>query len=74
MTSHNAPDMNTLSEIKDLIEKVSMIEGDLADNEREIFGELQKKYAGPCEIGFEDKILLEVMLRNITVRRDLGML
>ncbi|MBT4888835.1 MAG: hypothetical protein HON65_04720 [Rhodospirillales bacterium] len=67
-------DMDTLSEIKGLIEKVAIMKDNLADNERELFDQLQQKYAEPCEIGFDDKVLLEVMLRNITVRKDLGML
>ncbi len=66
------PDLKTLVAIKDLIDKVAKVEADLADNERALFHELRDKYASEVAIGFDDKVLLEVMLRNITVRRDTG--
>ncbi len=66
------PDLKTLIEIKDLIDKVAKVEHDLAENERVLFHELRDKYANEVSIGFEDKVLLEVMLRNITVRRNKG--
>ncbi len=73
MSNQGFPDLKTLVEIKDLIDKVGLIEADLADNERTLFHELRDKYATEVQIGFEDKVLLEVMLRNVTVRRDTGM-
>ena len=70
--------IDTLSEIIELIEKLTPLADSLAENEKEIFEELHQKYTPPngkaVKIGFDDKILLEVMLRNITVRKDLGML
>lgn len=66
------PDLKTLVEIKDLLDKVAKVEDSLADNERTLFHELRDKYQSEVSIGFEDKVLLEVMLRNITVRRDTG--
>ena len=63
-------DLATRIEIEDLIEKATRIEDKLADNEKEILGELRQKYAGPCEVGFEDKTLLQVLLRNVAVRKD----
>lgn len=70
--SEQLPDLKTLVEIKDLIDKVEKVEEALADNERALFHELRDKYQSEIAIGFEDKVLLEVMLRNITVRRDNG--
>ena len=67
------PNLKTLVEIKDLIDRVANLEVDLADNERALFHELRDKYASEVAIGFDDKVLLEVMLRNITIRRDTGM-
>jgi len=67
------PDLKTLVEIKDLIDKVAAVEEHLADNERALFLELRDKYASEVAIGFEDKVLLDVMLRNITIRRDITM-
>lgn len=72
MTDVTDPGMSPLDEITDLIDKVARIEHRLADNEKAIFHDLRDKYAGPCEIGFEDKTLLEVLLRNVTVREDKG--
>jgi len=65
-------DLATLIEIQDLIEKATKIENKLADNEKEILNDLREKYAGPCEVGFEDKTLLEVLLRNVAIRQDKG--
>ncbi len=67
------PDLKTLVAIKDLIDEVAKVEADLTDNERALFHELRDKHASEVAIGFDDKVLLEVMLRNITVRRDTGM-
>lgn len=67
------PDLKTLVEIKNLIDRVAKVEDKLADNERTLFHELRDKYASEVAIGYEDKVLLEVMLRNITVRRETGM-
>lgn len=67
------PDLKTLVEIKDLIDHVAKVEDRLAENERALFHELRDKYASEVAIGFEDKVLLEVMLRNVTVRHDTGM-
>ena len=65
-------DLATMIEIQDLIEKATRIENRLAPNEKEILQQLRDKYAGPCEIGFEDKTLLEVLLRNVAVRQKKG--
>lgn len=65
--------MDQLSEIKNLIGQLTMIEDKLNDNERELFQELRQKHEDTSTIGFDDKILLEVMLRNINIRRDKGM-
>ncbi len=67
------PDLKTLVEIKNLIDQVAKVEDMLADNERTLFHELRDKYATEVAIGYEDKVLLEVMLRNITVRHGIGM-
>jgi len=70
--SSGFPDLKTLVEIKDLIDKVSKVEDVLAENELILFHELREKYQNEVSIGFEDKVLLEVMLRNIAIRRDTG--
>ncbi len=65
--------LEQLSKIKDLIEQISIIEDQLNDSERAIFEELRQKHAETSAIGFDDKILLEVMLRNINIRRHTDM-
>ena len=58
-------------EIKSLLEKVEKILPRLGDNEREIYEEMQNRFATFTTAQFEDKTLLEVMLRNVTVRQEL---
>ncbi len=72
MANQGFPDLKTLVEIKNLIDKVALIEEYLADAEKTLFHELRDKYASEVSIGFEDKILLEVMLRNVTIRKDMN--
>lgn len=71
MTDATDP-MAALDEIRALLDRVGEIESQLADNEREMYLALRGKYADACEIGFEDKLLLEVMLRNVGVREQKG--
>ncbi len=71
MSKSGFPDLKTLVEIRNLIDKVAQVEDQLADNERAVFHELRETYSKEASIGFEDKVLLEVMLRNITIRKDL---
>lgn len=59
-------------EIKSLLEKVERVADRLADNERDVYDELRTRYATFTTAQFEDKTLLEVMLRNVTVRQDLS--
>ena len=59
-------------EIKSLLEKVERVADRLADNERAVFHEMTARYASFTTVEFEDKTLLEVMLRNVTVRQDLS--
>ena len=59
-------------EIKSLLEKVGRVADRLAENERALFDEMTARYATFTTAEFEDKTLLEVMLRNVTVRQDLS--
>jgi len=71
--AENAQDaMAPLDAIRELLDRVAVVEDHLADVEKSLFHELRDKYAGPCDIGYEDRVLLEVMLRNVTVRQDKG--
>ena len=71
MSETGFPDLKTLVDIKNLIDQVALIEDQLADAEKNLYHELRDKYASEVAIGFEDKVLLEVMLRNVTIRRDM---
>ena len=65
-------EINELAEIKNLIERVKIVQHALAKNERDLFIKLREKYLSEVNIDFEDKALLEIMLRNITIRREAG--
>ena len=41
-------------------------------NEYEMYSHIKEKYEKESEGTFDDKICLEVMLRNITIRKDLA--
>jgi hypothetical protein len=71
MADQSFPDLTILVEIKNLIDKVALVEDQLADAEKALFIELRDKYNSEVSIGFEDKVLLEVMLRNVTIRKDM---
>ncbi|MHC8508088.1 MAG: hypothetical protein ACYYKD_01620 [Rhodospirillales bacterium] len=59
-------------EVKSLIEKAGRVRENLTENERGALEELETRYAVFTAPGFEDKTLLEVMLRNVTVRGRMG--
>jgi|GEM_PF-1813910 len=58
-------------EIKSLLEKVEKIRPHLGDNECDILDDMQIRFASFTTPEFEDKTLLEVMLRNVTIRQEL---
>lgn len=72
MSRQGFPDLKTLAEIKGLIDKVAVVADQLADNERTVYEDLRDRYTNEVSIGFEDKRLLEVMLRNIMIRKEMS--
>ena len=62
-------DMAQFVEVKQLLEQVERIESKLTSNEREMFRSLLSKYDEPGHIDFDDRICLEVILRNVEVRK-----
>lgn len=66
-------DMARFAEVTRLLEELAPRESELSPNEREMYHGLKAKYAEPGETSFDDKICLEVMLRNIEVRRRHGL-
>jgi hypothetical protein len=57
-----------IAAIRRLLAEVERAAPRLAPNERALYLELKRKYDGPARVGFEDRRLLEVMLRNVKVR------
>ena len=61
------------AEIKALLDEVAACADDLSPNERELFHTLAARYEEPVTGSFEDKTCLEVMLRNVGLRKGYGM-
>ena len=61
------------AEVLKLLAEVEAMAADLTPNEREILAHLRSKYAVPDHGDFDDKICLEVMLRNVAIRRGYTM-
>ena len=59
--------------VQRLLDDVAAVEARLSPNERELYRSLKAKYAEPIPIAFDDKICLEVLLRNVEVRRGFGL-
>ena len=66
-------DMAAYADIRDRLEAVGVREDNLTPNERELFHTLQTKYREPQAVAFDDVLCLDVMLRNIEIRRGHGM-
>jgi hypothetical protein len=61
------------AEIKALLDEVAARVDDLSPNERELFHTLATRYDEPVTGSFEDKTCLEVMLRNVELRKGYGL-
>ena len=57
------------AEVARLIDEVEAVADALTANELELFRHLKAKYADPGPGAEDDKICLEVMLRNIEIRK-----
>ncbi len=67
------PNLVDLAEVSRLLDKLAAVEEELTPNERELFHTLKAKYREPGATSFDDKICLEIMLRNIEIRRGYGL-
>ena len=67
------PNLSELAQVMGLLDQLAAVEEELTPNERELFHSLKAKYAAPGPGSFEDKTCLEVMLRNVEVRRGYGL-
>lgn len=61
------------AEIKTLLDEVAAVADQLSPNERELFHTLAARYEEPVTGSFDDKTCLEVMLRNVELRKSYGM-
>jgi hypothetical protein len=61
------------AEIRSLLDEVAVRADDLSPNERELFHTLAARYEEPVTGSFEDKTCLEVMLRNVELRKGYGL-
>ena len=64
--ANRAQVLKLLSELDDVTDK-------LTSNELEMYSQIKEKYSSSDEGTFDDKVCLEVMLRNITIRKGYGM-
>ncbi len=60
-------------EAQRLLEELAALEGALLPNELEMVRHLRAKYAEPGVTDFDDVTVLEVILRNVEVRKSYGM-
>ena len=65
--------MTDYAQVSRLLEQVAEIEERLSPSERELYRSLKAKYAEPGHTGTDDKICLEVMLRNVRIREAHGL-
>ena len=61
------------AEIKGLLDQVTAVADELSPNERELFHTLAARYEEPVTGTFDDKTCLELMLRNVELRKGYGM-
>ncbi len=61
------------AEIKTLLAEVTGLADDLSPTERDLFHTLSVRYEELVTGTFDDKICLEVMLRNVEIRKGYGL-
>ncbi|HMB77990.1 MAG TPA: hypothetical protein VKN76_16455 [Kiloniellaceae bacterium] len=61
------------AEVTRLLDQVEAVADALTANELELFRHLKAKYGDPGPGADDDKICLEVMLRNIEIRKGYGL-
>ncbi len=63
-------DMARFVEVKHLLDAVEAVEDRLTAGELEMYRSLRFKYAEPAHGDFDDLTCLEVILRNVEIRKD----
>jgi len=66
-------DLANRAQVLELLESCELQKDQLTSNEFEMFSQLKSKYKSSDEGSFDDKICLEVMLRNVGIRRSVNM-
>lgn len=66
-------DLANRAQVLELLEACEQHKDQLTANEFEMFSQLKSKYSAIDEGSFDDKICLEVMLRNIGIRQSVNM-
>ncbi len=66
-------DLATHAEVLKLLAEVEAMAADLTPNELAMLSHLRSKYAVADHGDFDDKICLEVMLRNVAIRKGYTM-
>jgi len=66
-------DLANRAQVLELLERCELQKDQLTSNEFEMFSQLKSKYKSSDEGSFDDKICLEVMLRNVGIRRSVNM-
>lgn len=62
-------DLAQYAEIKNLLDRIEAIEGGLTPNEKQQHLKMRELYAEPCQVAFGDVRMLEVILRNVEIRK-----
>lgn len=66
-------DLANRAQVLKLLADIKEQTDQLTSNEFEMYSLIKKKYASSDEGTFDDKLCLEVMLRNIVIRKGFGM-
>ena len=66
-------DLVNRAQVLEIIAELEEVADKLTSNELEMFSHLKEKYASPDIADFDDKICLEVILRNVSIRAGYGM-
>ena len=67
------PDLLDREQVLQLLSDCVAVKDQFTANEYEMYSHIKDKYEKESEESFDDKICLEVMLRNISIRKDLAL-
>lgn len=62
-------DLAQYAELKNLLDRIEATEGELTPNERRQYLDMKGLYSEPCQVAFGDVRMLEVILRNVEIRK-----